>query len=147
PPAPFHVLIETQGSNEAHDTAKLHNFTTAVLASEVVLNGAIAQTLQQAARLWALRDDATAALSHRGDVLKYDLSFPVPHMYDVVSALKTQLAPWEHRGVVVVGFGHLADGNIHLNVSFPSRGDVALVDAVRAEVEPFVFEWTCEHGG
>jgi len=55
--------------------------------------------------------------------------------------------------VRVVGFGHLADGNIHLNVSLPGRDDGGggiaplLMPHVRAVLEPWVFEWTLAHGG
>jgi FAD/FMN-containing dehydrogenase len=43
----------------------------------------------------------------------------------------------------VVGYGHLGDGNIHLNVAVPSD----LADRVQSIIEPFVYEWTAARGG
>lgn len=46
-------------------------------------------------------------------------------------------------GVRVVGYGHVGDGNLHLNVSSPGGYD----DALLARLEPFVYEWTAARGG
>ena len=43
----------------------------------------------------------------------------------------------------VVGYGHLGDGNLHLNVSAP-RGRTPDLTAL---VEPYVYEWTAGHRG
>ena len=53
---------------------------------------------------------------------KYDLSLPVERMYGLVEEVRERLA----RGlpgrtdVLAVGYGHVGDGNLHLNVSVPS---------------------------
>lgn len=43
----------------------------------------------------------------------------------------------------VVGYGHLGDGNLHLNVSAPS----GRTSELSALIEPFVYEWTRERRG
>jgi D-2-hydroxyglutarate dehydrogenase len=45
--------------------------------------------------------------------------------------------------VVVVGYGHVGDGNLHLNVSSPH----GFSDELQARLEPFVYEWTAERSG
>ena len=47
---------------------------------------------------------------------------------------------------IVVGFGHLGDGNLHLNVQIKS-GDAAEAAEALGLVEPFIFEWTAAAGG
>lgn len=42
----------------------------------------------------------------------------------------------------VVGYGHLGDGNLHLNISASQYDDTLL-----AQIEPFVYEWTSKHRG
>ena len=148
--APFVVLFETRGCNAAHDRQKLDGFMSAALAAGMVLDGALAADGRQAARLWAVRDDATAALFRRGIVLKYDLSFGTTTMYDVVGAVRERLAALQQQqynhDVVVTGFGHLADGNVHLNISLLGR-DAAAGDALRLLIEPFIMEGTLARGG
>lgn len=41
-----------------------------------------------------------------------------------------------------MGYGHLGDGNLHLNVSAPQYDD-----AILGEIEPFVYEWTSKQRG
>ena len=64
----------------------------------------------------------TALFLHAGAVYKYDLSLPVERMYGLVEEVRERLArglPGQ-RDVLAVGYGHVGDGNLHLNVSVPS---------------------------
>ena len=144
--APFVVLLETKGSNAAHDAGKLGQLLEAVLADGLVTDGVVAQSASQAAALWSMRDDVTAAISKRGHTFKYDLSFPVASMYDIVEDVRGRLAGIL-PGVIVVGFGHLADGNVHLNVSVEGR-DPSAVRLVQARLDAIdVYSMTIARGG
>lgn len=39
---PFYLLIETSGSDEGHDSEKLHNFLQSGLEKGLILNGTVA---------------------------------------------------------------------------------------------------------
>ena len=43
----------------------------------------------------------------------------------------------------VVAYGHMGDGNVHLNVSAPGGHTPELT----AAIEPFVYDWTAAHRG
>ena len=77
--------------------------------------------------------------AHAGPVYKYDLSIPVAEMYALVEETRQRMA---HLPVEVVGYGHLGDGNLHLNVSC-ERYD----DEILRHIEPFVYEWTAARRG
>ena len=70
---------------------------------------------------------------------KYDLSIPVAEMYALVEETRQRMA---HLPVEVVGYGHLGDGNLHLNVSCQKYDDEIL-----RHIEPFVYEWTAARRG
>ena len=111
-----------------------------------IADGVLAADHKQAAALWELRESITPALTAAGYVYKYDVSLPVPRMYELVEATRARLQDagyGEDGGVRPVGFGHLGDGNLHLNVSC-SAGECSHVHAL---LEPFVFEWVSEAGG
>ena len=60
-----------------------------------------------------------------GRVYKYDLSMPLAGMYQLVDAVRKRLH--DHGpSVTVTGYGHVGDGNLHLNISDGERrpGDV-----------------------
>lgn len=54
----------------------------------------------------------------------------------------------------MTGYGHIGDGNLHLNISIPGYENVALQDKLSDVVDPFVFDYikrvkgsvSAEHG-
>jgi D-2-hydroxyglutarate dehydrogenase len=99
------------------------------------------------------------ALKHAGATYKYDLSLPTESMYDLVDALRARVARrvtegdveetnsgkkrFDFSSVSVMGYGHLGDGNLHLNVSSPTGYHPALLKLI----EPFVYEFTANARG
>ncbi|XP_057599836.1 D-2-hydroxyglutarate dehydrogenase, mitochondrial isoform X3 [Hippopotamus amphibius kiboko] len=137
--SPFYVLIETSGSAAGHDAEKLSGFLEQVLGSGLVTDGTLATDQRRIQTLWALRERITEALSRDGYVYKYDLSLPLDRLYDLVSDLRTRLGP---RARHVVGYGHLGDGNLHLNVTAE-----AFSASLLGALEPYVYEWTARQRG
>lgn len=132
---PYYLLIETSGSNTAHDMEKLETYLEDVMGEGVVVDGTVAQDAAQGRKLFMIREDITVALSTRGYVYKYDISLPMDQYYKIVEETREKLAP---LGAEVVGYGHLGDSNLHLNIS-----TLEYDDKVFKELEPYVFEWTC----
>ncbi|XP_017681825.1 PREDICTED: D-2-hydroxyglutarate dehydrogenase, mitochondrial isoform X2 [Lepidothrix coronata] len=102
--SPFYVLIETSGSNSAHDEEKLNNFLEQATASGLVTDGTVATDDKKIKALWSLRERITEALTHEGYVYKYDISLPVGRLYDLVTDMRARLGQSAKR---VVGYGHL----------------------------------------
>nr|XP_019575017.1 PREDICTED: D-2-hydroxyglutarate dehydrogenase, mitochondrial isoform X5 [Rhinolophus sinicus] len=137
--SPFYVLIETSGSRAEHDAEKLSDFLEQVLGSGLVTDGTLATDQRKIKALWALRERITEALSLDGYVYKYDVSLPVERLYDLVTELRARLGP---RAKHVVGYGHLGDGNLHLNVTAE-----AFSASLLGDLEPYVYEWTAGQQG
>lgn len=104
----------------------------------LVSDGVLAQDINQLSSIWHIREGIPEALMKAGAVFKYDLSLPLEKMYDLVLDMRVRLDP----SVDVVAYGHLGDGNLHLNISSPKYDD-----AILAQIEPFVYEWTSKNGG
>ena len=146
---PFYCLIETSGSNTEHDSEKLQNFLEYVLEKEIVSDGVLAENETQVKSLWGWREGIPECLGHWGGVYKYDLSIPISELYSLVEDVRSKitdaglLGPDDSHPVVdVVGYGHMGDSNLHLNVatrSFDKR--------VEKQLEPFVYEWIAKRQG
>ncbi|KAL3527155.1 hypothetical protein ACH5RR_011811 [Cinchona calisaya] len=134
----FYILIETTGSNESFDRENLEAFLLHSVESGLVTDGVLAQDINQASSFWHIREGLPEALMKAGAVYKYDLSLPLEKMYDLVEEMRAQLDP----KAKVVAYGHLGDGNLHLNISAPEYDDKIL-----AKIEPFVYEWTSKNRG
>ncbi|NXI47839.1 D2HDH protein, partial [Galbula dea] len=149
--SPFYVLIETSGSSSTHDEEKLNNFIEQTMTSGLVTSGTVAtdETKIKASTwfiwisliqtLWSLRERITEALTHDGYVYKYDISLPVGKLYDLVTDTRAWLGQSAKN---IVGYGHLGDGNLHLNITAESYSH-SLLDAI----ESFVYEWTARYNG
>lgn len=89
------------------------------------------------ARLWELREGASSALAVLGNVpYKYDVSLPLPRIYELVEETRARFA--DREDVSVIGYGHLGDCNLHLNVGAPAEAP-----SVLETIEPFVYEFVC----
>ncbi|KAF2021208.1 hypothetical protein BU24DRAFT_487673 [Aaosphaeria arxii CBS 175.79] len=146
---PFYCLIETSGSNADHDSEKLQNFLEHVMETEIVQDGVLAQDQTQIQELWACREGITECLGHWGGVYKYDLSIPISRMYDLVNDVRDRFTEAGLLGddesfpvVDVVGYGHMGDSNLHLNV--PVRRFDKKVEKM---IEPYVYEWVANEKG
>ncbi|NXN31885.1 D2HDH protein, partial [Nycticryphes semicollaris] len=140
--SPFYVLIETSGSSSTHDEEKLNSFLEQAMTSGLVTDGTVAtddKKIKASRHFLFLRERITEALTHDGYVYKYDISLPVGKLYDLVSDTRARLGQSAKN---VVGYGHLGDGNLHLNITAESYSH-SLLDAI----EPFVYEWTARHNG
>ncbi|KAI9109633.1 hypothetical protein K1719_019263 [Acacia pycnantha] len=134
----FYVLIETTGSDESFDKQKLEAFLLHSMENELISDGVLAQDINQASSFWHLREGIPEALMRAGAVYKYDLSIPVEKLYDLAEEMRTRLGNVAN----VVAYGHLGDGNLHLNISAPQYDDKIL-----SQIEPYVYEWTSKHKG
>ncbi|XP_010437354.1 PREDICTED: D-2-hydroxyglutarate dehydrogenase, mitochondrial-like isoform X2 [Camelina sativa] len=134
----FYILIETTGSDETNDREKLEAFLLKSLEKGLVSDGVIAQDINQASSFWRIREGITEALQKAGAVYKYDLSLPVEEIYNIVNDLRRRLGELAN----VMGYGHLGDGNLHLNISAADYNDKLI-----GLIEPYVYEWTSKHRG
>lgn len=133
----FYVLVEVAGSNVEHDQAKLGTFSERVLSEGLATDGTIAQDLQQMKQIWRIRESAPeGVLKMGGKPFKYDISLPLENYYDIVQEVTRRLGD---KGVAV-GYGHVGDCNLHLNVAIK---DPVAVDLL----EPFVWEYCKQHRG
>lgn len=146
---PFYCLIETSGSNGEHDYAKLETFLEDVMTREVIADGVVAQDETQLRNLWGWREGITECLGHWGGTYKYDISIPLDEMYTIVEDTKARLIDLgllgdtcDHPVVDVLGYGHMGDSNLHLNIPV-RRYD----PAVEKALEPWVYEWIQKRSG
>jgi D-2-hydroxyglutarate dehydrogenase len=63
---------------------------------------------------------------------------PQASMYALVTAMRARL-PHTAR---TVGYGHIGDGNLHLNIVVPYDIAKHMDPSLLALIEPFVYEWT-----
>lgn len=97
------------------------------------------------ARLWRYREAQGEAFSALGVAHKLDVSVPLPFLAACADELRGIVGGWptvETFGV----FGHLADGNIHVEMVGPAADDLAVDLAVLECVARYGGSVSAEHG-
>lgn len=146
----FYCLIETSGSNSEHDQEKLLAFLESAMSDGIISDESVlAQDETQMKFLWSWREGIPECIGHWGGVYKYDVSIPLSDLYQLVEDTKERLVAAGMVGdeekypvVDVVGYGHMGDSNLHLNVA-TRRYD----KDVERSLEPFVYEWIAGRNG
>ena len=118
--SPAYVLMDLSGSGLVDISALMERFLELALAEGLVRDGVIAKSQAQARALWIIREGMNEGQARRGRHLRTDLSVPLSCLPDFVAqaeAAVTQALP----GAICVSYGHVGDGNVHLNV-LPAPG-------------------------
>jgi FAD/FMN-containing dehydrogenase len=142
--APYYALLEFAQPDAAAMEAAMAVFEQVVEAGWVV-DGTISQSHAQARSLWRLREDISETLS-RWTPYKNDISATVSAMPALLAEIEAVVGE-QYPEFDIVWFGHIGDGNLHLNVLKP---DALAMDEFQrrcAEVSRWVFEAVRRHGG
>ncbi len=123
----YYVLIEAEGdgSTEA-DTArlleKIEPWIAGAFESGLAKDGTLAQHSGEARDLWALREGISESLSATGLPHKNDVALPIAQLdafcNDLDVVFQKRYPGWE-----ICLFGHVGDGNLHINVMKPEGMD------------------------
>ncbi len=113
-PSGCYVLLEVEGG----DQEKLETWLGSLFEQGLVTDGTMAQSAQQARELWSLRESISESLSSTGMPHKNDIALPVAALEAFTSELDTVFAE-RYPGWEICVFGHIGDGNLHVNVMKP----------------------------
>ena len=145
-PYPWYVLVELSSQSKTGLRELIEEILTEGLNRGLVLDAAIADSLEQAKLFWRLREMFGEVQRHEGGSIKHDVSVPVAAVPDFIAEANAAVAALL-SGARPVPFGHLGDGNIHYNVSQPVGADRAEFLARWKEVNTAVFAVVKKFGG
>lgn len=97
------------------------------------------------ARLWAYRESHTEAVSALGVPHKLDVTLPQARLAEFEAAVRSLVASVA-PGAQLILFGHIGDGNLHVNVVGPPPEDESVDEAVLSLVASMEGSISAEHG-
>jgi len=142
--ANYYALLEFENINDDTEAQALALFEHCV-EQGWVLDGVMSQSVEQLQNLWRLREDISETLS-RWTPYKNDIATiisKVPPFIDEVDALVQR----EYPEFEIVWFGHIGDGNVHLNILKPDALSVPDFHHRCHRVSQWVFEIVQRYGG
>ena len=143
---PWRVLLEIASPDPAGAGRLMETLLSEASEAGVIGEAVIAAGEAQAAALWSLRENQSAAQKPEGATWKHDISVPVsqvPRFLREAGGAMAAFAP----GCRISAFGHVGDGNIHFDVLRPEGGDDATHLARRAEGQARVHDIAIALGG
>jgi len=155
-PSNYYVVLEVEGAAvqsqaEHHVEAerlavKLEPWLEKIFADGLAQNGTLAQHGGEAKDLWSLRESISESLSATGLPHKNDVSLPIAGL-DAFTTDLEKLFVERYAGWEICLFGHVGDGNLHINVMKPDGMEKAAFFAKTHEVDRDLFAIVQRHGG
>ena len=134
-PAEVYLLLEASGPEALDELAALIGDRPA----------AVGETAADRARLWTYRERHPEAAGFLGVPVKLDVSVPAARWVQLASAAADVVAEVD-PGARVVTFGHVADGNVHVNIVPAAAADGRHENAVFSFVASLGGSISAEHG-
>jgi FAD/FMN-containing dehydrogenase len=136
PGSPAYVLLEV-----AADADPLPALAAALEAAGIE-DAVIADDTASRERLWRLREAHTEAISAAGVPHKLDVGVPLDALAPFCDAVRAAMP----AGARTILFGHLGDGNVHVNVLGPDPADSSVDEIVLRLVAAYGGTISAEHG-
>mgnify|MGYP005634336031 CR=1 FL=1 len=135
--APYYVLLEFENHSEGAMEAAMAAFESC-LAEGWVSDGVVSQSGSQRAELWSYREGISEAITPYTPY-KNDISVRISMVPDFLDAVEG-LVQSQYPEFEIVWFGHIGDGNVHLNILRPEDWDVVDFKAECEKVSTGVME-------
>ena len=139
---PLYAIVEARGADPARDAGTFARALETAFERGLVADAVVARSERERAEIWHVREQIDIALRH-DPVFPYDVSLPLADTEGYVGALERAVrARWPEG--LLIAYGHLADGNLHLLVAprpmgAPGSPCAADVDAWHRASDEMVF--------
>jgi FAD/FMN-containing dehydrogenase len=146
-PAPFpadypaYLLAECAGRDDPTDDL----LAALEQAAGTVLDATVASDPRGRHALWTYRESHTEAINAAGVPIKLDVAVPLGALADAVDGLPAIVRAAAPAARLIL-FGHVNEGNLHVNVLDALDHDEAVTDAVLRLVASYGGSISAEHG-
>ena len=138
---PYYVLLESVGSDPARHAEAFEAFLGSMLEAGVVTDAALAQSEADALAFWTIRDapgEYPKFIPHHS---AYDVSFSISDVGQVAAVCEQRLQERWPDALVMI-YGHLGDGNLHIVVDIPGTQG-----RLHDEIDSVIYDVTREFHG
>lgn len=140
-PAPFYVLLELDERDGEKGIERFEH----CMGRGWVLDGVMSRSEAQARALWRLREDISESIAPDSPY-KNDVSVRASRMPAFLADVESYVER-EYPGLEVIWFGHIGDGNLHINILKPADLEPEPFYARCHEASQGIFEIVGRHAG
>jgi FAD/FMN-containing dehydrogenase len=145
-PHPFYLLVEYKDNDETSGKQRFESALSSQLEAGLLSDVLIAQSHQDAAAFWQIRDGIGELFQVLGPVSNQDVSLPVTEIGVFAADLDKRLkAKYDNIGVLL--FGHIGDNNLHVCAYTGREEDKARINEdIMLMIGEYSGAITAEHG-
>jgi glycolate oxidase subunit GlcD len=136
------IEFESDAANDAIAEAIVEHAVEAGLVNDAFLSSSDKEFKE----FWSMRELISESASKVGHVRKNDISVPIHRLREFVPSL-SDIVQLQGDGLQIVIFGHIGDGNLHINYLAPKTLDVQVFHQKARQCEEKVFEEVTKLGG
>ncbi|PIE82826.1 MAG: FAD-binding oxidoreductase [Candidatus Contendobacter odensis] len=141
---PYYALIEFENSQGAHTDNALALFEHGI-AQGWLKDGVMSQSEAQAQDLWCLRENISESIAEH-QPYKNDIAVRISQVPALLTEID-QLLAQEYPDFEVLWYGHIGDGNLHVNILKPASLESAVFVEKCEQVNPQLFTILQHYGG
>lgn len=141
---PFYALLEFEAATEEIASEALATFEHCV-EQGWILDGVMSQSEQQLQNLWKLREFISETIAH-WTPYKNDISVTVSRVPAFLREID-EIVSRHYPDFEIIWFGHIGDGNLHLNILKPDALSTEEFFGKCATVNQWVFETVQKYNG
>ncbi len=142
--SPVYVLLECEKQPQGA-ADPLEPFLEEAFERGLISDAVMASNNAEFQNIWGLRENISESVAQEGHVRKNDISLPISSLPAFIQEMEKVLQTI--KGVQMFLFGHIGDGNLHLNYVGDPQQDYATFRALTRETEIEVFKLVRRYKG
>ncbi|NDD91077.1 FAD-binding oxidoreductase [bacterium] len=145
-PSGAYVLIEAERPRSSDAREVMDQWLASLFEKELVTDGTLAQNPREARDLWKLREGIAESIMSGTFVHKNDIALPIATLEKFIGEMYS-LFESRHSDFEIYLFGHLGDGNLHVNTLKPEGLSKEDFTARCKQADIALFELVQKYGG
>lgn len=141
---PFYVLLEFEAVSDSVLDITMNTFESA-MEDGLIVDGVMSQSMGQLQELWKLRESISETISVFTPY-KNDISVLITHLEAFIADIET-IVKDNYPDFEICWFGHIGDGNLHLNILKPENLSRDEFFAKCKTVNKYVFDTVKKYKG
>lgn len=142
--SPFYVLLEVEEGPTGGDV--MQPLLEQILENGLITDAVVATSTAQFKELWGLRENITESIAKHGHARKNDISLAIDQLTPFIADLQKEMAT-APKDIQLVLFGHIGDGNLHINYVAPKTEPFMEFQARARMVEERIFKLLSSYKG
>lgn len=144
--APYYVLLEVEKPESENGRKLLEDWLSSLFDGGGVVDGVLAQNPKESRNLWELREGISESLMSQSLVHKHDIALPISRLQLFIEQFLDKLKE-TYRGFEIYLFGHIGDGNMHVNIRKPDKLSNEEFWAECKSIDKTIFQLVRSHQG